>query len=361
MRVAVRLALLSALLFVYGCGRTRTPAPEDALRPVELERVDDDLGLQSLAQAIRAQLVTLGAKGTSRPLVFGDRIYSGAEYARFLFQLLRIIERPGALPIDVLRNAEVFEAFGDPDWGDVLVTGYYQPRIGGSRRPNAIHRRALYRLPADRTAPTLTRAEIDSEGKLAGRNLELCYVDPIDAFFLQIQGSGVVELDDGTELSLAFAGKNGRAYTGIGKYVWDVIPKELLTAQRLIDHLRSLPEAEQQELLNKNESYVFFEPSSTHARTALGVPATAERTIAIDRAVYPLGALAVLRFPRPANSGDSSRMVERYVLSQDVGSAIKGAGRVDLFYGQGAQAGSVAGRTRAQGRLFFLAPKEQQD
>jgi membrane-bound lytic murein transglycosylase A len=201
---------------------------------------------------------------------------------------------------------------------------------------------------------------------LKGKQLELCWVDPIEAFFLHIQGSGTVRLQDGTELFITYADKNGRRYEAIGKFLKERIAPNKVTMQRVEAALREMSVQERDELLYRNPSYVFFKKSPQRAITSLGVPATPGRTIAADPKYAPKGALALLSFAKPVLSDDSpptsepAREVEitRLVLDQDSGGAITGTDRVDLFWGRGDEAKRYAGIIQHPARIVYLVPRE---
>ena len=214
--------------------------------------------------------------------------------------------------------------------------------------------------------PYYSREEIDGENSpLQNKQLEWCFVRPVDAFFLQIQGSGVVTIPGQKPLKLGYAGQNGHPYHSIGKELLDIIPLEKMNLFRIESYLKTLSPREQQALFNKNPSYVFFQKSKDNAITHTGIPATAGRTIATDPRYFPKGALALLAFNRPIFSSleevdpVSWDSVAHLVFDQDVGGAIKGGGRVDLFAGRGEQAKRYAGVFRQEGQLFYLAPKKE--
>ena len=200
---------------------------------------------------------------------------------------------------------------------------------------------------------------------LRKRRLEWCYVRPVDAFFLQIQGSGTVLLPKRRSLRLGYAGQNGHAYRSLGNFLLDVIPLEEMTLQSIEAHLATLTPRRQQELFNKNPSYVFFKRLKEHALTYMELPATAGRTVATDARFFPKGALALLSFEKPVFSSpeavrpESRQSVSRLVLDQDVGGAIKGGGRLDLFWGRGKEAKQHAGVVNAHGQLYYIAPSHE--
>jgi membrane-bound lytic murein transglycosylase A len=210
------------------------------------------------------------------------------------------------------------------------------------------------RVHAGRLVPYYSRAEIEG-GAVSGAPVLGWIADPLDLFLLQIQGSGVLVLDGGTRRSVGFAASNGRPYVSIGKLL--IERGELPANGASLDAIRSWIEAhpsERQRLLQENPRYVFFRELPGPALGSLGVPVSAGRTIATDPSVYPEGALALIRI----EPGDAmANGFERLVLNQDAGAAIRGPGRVDVFLGEGPEAGTTAGRLRAHGELYFLAPR----
>lgn len=263
-----------------------------------------------------------------------------------------------------------------------MITGYYEPLLNGSRQRGGIFQTPLYAVPDDlltldlaEAYPSLAGARV--RGKLQGRRVvpyperaqladgrllagkELLWVDSaIDAFFLQIQGSGRVRLDDGSTVRLAYADVNGRAYRPIGRYLVDKgeMTVEQSTAPALREWLAAHPER-QQEVFNHNPSVVFFREEAlpdagVGPKGALGVPLTPGRSIAIDPGLVPLGAPFFLSTRHPV----SGAPLQRLVIAQDTGGAIRGAPRADLFWGWGGDAAEGAGRMRAQGALWLLWP-----
>ncbi|KAG0184234.1 hypothetical protein DFQ28_011533 [Apophysomyces sp. BC1034] len=247
---------------------------------------------------------------------------------------------------------------------DGLVTGYYEPLLHGSRYRHAPYLYPLYRWPrAYRAGAALpVRAQLVRSGALAGN--ELVYVDdPIEAFFLQVQGSGRVLLDDGTVMRVGYSGTNNQPYRSIGR--WLIDRGELSPAQATMQGIKAWARANPSRvdaLLNVNPRFVFFEavPSSEGVPSggadgpvgALGVPLTPERSIAVDPTSIPLGTPVFLRTTRPL----SSQPMNRLVFAQDVGSAIRGGVRADYFWGLGDDAGDLAGRMKQGGRMWLLLP-----
>jgi len=219
------------------------------------------------------------------------------------------------------------------------------------------------RLVKRTVLPYFNREEIDSMGLIRNKSNELAYADPIDVFVLQIQGSGVVQFSDGSRLRIGYAAQNGYPYVPIGRFLLGKIPKESMSMQAIENELRSMPFYEAQDLLNQNPSYVFFDVLDSDAVTSLGTPVRPGRTIATDRQYFPKGALAFLLFEKPvfANEAqmvpDSWSPASRFVMDQDTGGAIRGPGRLDLYWGRGKVARQSAGVIKNRGQLYYLIPK----
>ncbi|HSB59776.1 MAG TPA: MltA domain-containing protein [Methyloceanibacter sp.] len=266
-----------------------------------------------------------------------------------------------------------------------LVTGYYEPEVNGSRertgkfqvpvygRPDDLVQvtpdllRAFYndglsvmRRNGEELVPYYTRAEIES-GALSGRGLELLYLDdPVELFFMQIQGSGRVRLTDGSWVRLGYAAKNGHPYTSIGKRLAERSdrPKDL-TMEGLKSWLRADP-ARGRALMQENKSYVFFRelPQAEAGEGpvgAQGVPLTPGRSLAVDAAYHKLGSPVFVT--APDLKGEDGKPFRRLMIAQDVGSAIRGPERGDIFFGTGDAAGAIAGTTHEKARFFILLPK----
>jgi membrane-bound lytic murein transglycosylase A len=264
-----------------------------------------------------------------------------------------------------------------------MVTGYYEPLLRGSRQrtrsfaqpllgvpddlltidlsaifPELKDKRVRGRLEGKRVVPYWTRAEIASRGdNLPAR--PLLYVDDaVELFFLQVQGSGRVKLPDGSMVRVNYADQNGHAYQSIGRLL--VARGELKLEEASMQGIQAWARANParlDELLNANPSYVFFRemPDNKDGPIgALGVPLIAERTIAIDPRSVPLGAPVFLATTRP----NSAQPLNRLVMAQDTGGAIKGAVRADFFWGFGKAAGEQAGRMKQSGRMWVLLPPE---
>lgn len=272
------------------------------------------------------------------------------------------------------------KADGDPVG---LATGYYVPDLRGSRQPSPAYPWPLYRRPDDllvidlrevypelgnyrlrgrlderRIRPYWDRAAIDGEGRpLAGQ--ELCWVDdPVELFFLQIQGSGRILFEDGGRVMVNYAEQNGHPYRSVSKWLLDrgIMPREKMSMQNIKAWARENPE-QVYELLNTNPSYVFFRELSGDADSppgAMGVPLTSGRSLAIDPRYTPLGVPVFVVTTWPA----SEQPLYRLMMAQDTGGAIKGPVRADFFWGMGETAGAQAGRMKSSLKMWVLLPIE---
>lgn len=266
-----------------------------------------------------------------------------------------------------------------------LATGYYEPLLTGSRNRKGKFQTALYRQPDDlliidlasaypqlkglrlrgkldghRVVPYDTRAEIEKSGKLDGN--EIVWVDDVlDAFFLEIQGSGRVYLpESGETIRLAYANQNGRPYRSIGRYLLDKgeLKPGQASAQQIKEWIRKNPKR-LREVLDANPSYVFFREEKIAdpeegPKGALGVPLTAERSIAVDPRYIPLGAPVFIDTTQPY----SSVPLRKLMMAQDTGGAIRGAVRADYFWGFGSDAGKQAGKMKQKLKVWLLLPKQ---
>ena len=211
--------------------------------------------------------------------------------------------------------------------------------------------------------PYYDRREIEQEGVLEGKTEVLAWVnDPVDLFFLQIQGSGRIVLNSGQSLNVHYHETNGQPYRSIGKLLieQEKIPKSEMSMQKIREYLRDHPE-EVDDILNYNPSYIFFKTEEDGPLGFLEVKLTPGRSIAVDRRLFPLPALAFIKTQKPIidGSGQITRWVDfsRFVVSQDTGGAIRGPGRSDLFWGNGMYAEIAAGHMQHKGNLYFLVLK----
>ena len=239
-----------------------------------------------------------------------------------------------------------------------LFTGYFEPELDGSLTQTDRHRWPVYKMPeeARQNRPWLTRRELLESGVMEGRGLVIAYVDdPVELFFLQIQGSGRIRIEGSAPLRVGYRGSNGHNYRSIGQELVrrGVYEPHQVSAQVIKNWVRRNP-VEGQELLYHNDSYVFFRevsqvPADKGPLGAMNRSVTTMRTVAVDPAFVPLGAPVWIE-------KDGAAPLRRLMVAQDTGSAIKGAQRADVFFGTGDEAGRQAGTLRDPGRLVVLLP-----
>ncbi len=421
-------ALVLALFGLSGglwLWRARPAADRAWLQPLAAVPAPENFPAAVLARALRLNLSCLDKLPPEKKLrILGRRELAVGRLRAAQRELLAFLEGvppPGAKALsrylqahfsafEVALSRPAFPWFGRQS-RPVFYTGYYVPTLNGSLTPNERYHYPLYRRPDDlvtvelsrfrlekavrrlwpwleklplipglkalsfprlrgrltpdrRVVPYYTREEIDYQGKLAGRGLELLWVDDdSDRFFLQIQGSGRVRLPDGTILMVGYAAANGHPYRSIGAQLisWgELSPEEV--SMPVIRHWLAIHPGRRRELLITNPSYVFFRRLPTaEPLGCLGLPLTPRVSVAADRRVYPGGLLALAEFelPRFTPAGDPAgyRLCRRLVLVQDTGGAIRGPGRIDLYCGADREAELVAGWLKARGRLILLWPK----
>jgi membrane-bound lytic murein transglycosylase A len=287
-------------------------------------------------------------------------------------QLVVSSKSAAQLQAAVRREFVFYQSVGNDGKGTVKFTAYYEPIYTASRVKTAIYKYPLYRLPPNFSQwPKPHPKRIDLEGKdgLQGsksqlRGLEMLWFrHRLDAYMVHIQGSAQIKLTNGKTTSIGYAGGTDYPWTSIGKELAKdgKLPLEGLTMPRLISYFRGKPQ-ELSNYLPRWERFVFFQETSGRPATgSIHVPVTAERSIATDKSLMPPGALALIynSFPYPVSGGKlEKRIVSRFVLDQDTGSAIKGPGRVDYFMGSGKLAGDRAGITGGNGSLYYLLLKE---
>ncbi|MFZ1104760.1 MAG: MltA domain-containing protein [Hyphomicrobiaceae bacterium] len=266
-----------------------------------------------------------------------------------------------------------------------VLTGYYEPVLMGSRTPDGPYQTPIYKRPPDLvnvvhdtrrgtlkagslthvrktatgTEPYFTRAEIES-GALKGKGLELLYLhDAVDIFFMQIQGSGRIKLTDGTTVRVHYDGKNGYPFSSIGRYLVDkaIAPADRMSMAALMAWLRADLERGRQ-VMWQNLSYVFFREIKDNVGSPLGamqVPLTPERSLAIDTAYHALGTPIYVSSPTMKHVPKAAPF-NRLMVGQDVGSAIRGSERGDIYFGSGDAAAKIAGSTKHPVRFFVLVP-----
>ncbi|MBF0295808.1 MAG: MltA domain-containing protein [Magnetococcales bacterium] len=397
---APALWLALGLVFFSSCS-SPPPAPpavteENSLTLAAWSQVDkvlsQDGDLATWADALEASAAYYEAQQPQDAQVrFGPRTFTVAEMAkacRDLAQAARTL--PLAKFHDHLKEHYLlFHSVGSDNHGEVMVTAYFEPLLKGSLNPGKSYPHPLYRRPdnlievdlsewwpdfkgkrllgrLDKGAlhPYYSRAQIDGERVLRGKHLELAWVeDPIDLFFLHVQGSGRISLPDGATLRVGYAGSNGLPYRSIGSLLIDEkeIPKEKMSLPVLRQWLKDNPK-QTERVMFSNPSYVFFRKLDGGPYGNIGVPLTGERSMATDDRLFPKGAPGMLYVTFPEFAADDTvtgwRPTLRFTVNQDTGGAIRGPGRVDYFMGFGDKALRTAGIMKQTGAsLYFIAPR----
>ncbi|MEI3650068.1 MAG: MltA domain-containing protein [Dolichospermum lemmermannii FEM_B0920] len=297
-----------------------------------------------------------------------ERVYNSLQRFR---QLLISTKSPQALQAAIEKEFVFYQSVGRDNKGTVLFTAYYEPLYLASRQPTKEFRYPAYRSPADLESwakPHPSRSELEgvdglqgSKGKLKGLEL-FWFKDRLEPYMIQIQGSAKLKLTDGTQTTIGYASNTAYNYRSLGRSLVDdgKFPLEGLNMPIILDYFRKHPQ-DLNIYIPRDQSFVFFQETyGKPAQGSISVPLTPERSIATDKSLMPPGALALIRAPFPyinKSNKIENRLVSRYVLDQDTGGAIKGAGRVDYFLGTGEAAGERAGVTVSNGQLFYLLLK----
>jgi membrane-bound lytic murein transglycosylase A len=340
---------------------------------------------RSALQAFVRSCAALAARSDDAPL-------GGVNYAGTAGEWREVCRTAALVPVDEPAAARRFfeSEFVPyrvaPAAGVGLFTGYYEPQLRGSRTRQGAYQTPLYGVPADlvnvdlglfrenlkgqrivgrvmdgRLMPYPARADIEG-GALAA---PILFVDdPIDAYFLQVQGSGRVRLDDGTIVRAVYAGQNGRPYISIGRILVQrgELTLETVSMQSIRAWMLAHP-AQAQPLMNENPSFVFFAEQpigdpALGAAGAQGVPLIPEASLAVDLTVHALGVPVWLETTAPdPDPAKPDRIFERLLVMQDTGGAIRGPVRGDIYWGYSADAGAIAGRMHSQGRMTVLLPR----
>lgn len=370
-----------------------TPEPETPPAGSEFPYFTDDMSRRSLLLAVDRQLKVLNLGDPDQRLRLGSRLVTRGQLKETLRAFRRLLTKnlsPAAFNRAVHEQFEIIEAGkGRPGNRRMHFTGYYTPIIDASRHRTAKYRYPLYRKPAQFPTRTvnweepstgnrdygfhagagpaslmLTRKEIDGDFALQDRNLEIAWLeDDLDRYFLHIQGSGYLRFTDGTVQSVRFDGSNQHPYKSIGRQMIrdGVITEDEGNMQGIKRYFRRHPE-DIQRYLFQNRRYIFFDLSDQGPTGSVGVELVPGRSIATDKTLYPGGGLAFITARKPVLDANNRiagwQEFSRFVLDQDTGSAIKGPGRADLYFGVGEGAGAAAGHYYQPGRIVYLLKKD---
>lgn len=397
MRIPRSRAALLALLLLAGCQTTPPPPPAQPAPPTPHQPPPQPSAPPEAAQPAAPPHPVLEAAAWEAlpgwdqddPAQAWDAFLTGCGSLRAKPEWQRVCDAgaavsnraPEALRSFFEQNFRPWHVY-NPDGSDTgTITGYYEPLLHGSRTPGSRYRYPLYGVPDDllivdlgelypelksmrlrgrldgrRVVPYYSRAQIeDGQAPTAGKEI-LWVDDPVELFFLEIQGSGRVAMDDGGTVRVGYADQNGQPYHSIGKLL--VTRGELPLAKASMQGIRAWAQRNPdklREILDYNTSYVFFREMPADAPGplgSLGVALTAQRSVAVDARFLPLGAPVYLDTTWP----NTKKPLQRLMMAQDTGGAIRGAVRADFFWGFGEEATTQAGRMNQRGSMWVLLP-----
>lgn len=398
--ISSRLLLIVLIcVFLSGCAALKKAPPD--IRATALKRLSsaayppfaDDFGYDGLKHGIQQSLAYLQRIPSDRIISFGKDRYDTRHIIRSLELFLSFIETKPThedLTRFIHTKYRVYKAAGRPQSKKVLFTGYYEPLLQGRTQKNGAYRFPVYARPRDHTAvdlslfypdlkgkriigryadqtlvPYYDRQAIETNAPLHGKAPVLAWVkDRVGLFFLHIQGSGKIALDNGKLINVHYHTTNGHPYRSIGRLLIEEgkIPRQEMSMQRIRAYLREYPH-EVERILNYNPSYVFFKLEQDGPLGFINVKLTPGRSIALDYRIFPPAALCFIKTPIPIidGSGEIHSWIDsnRFTLNQDTGGAIRGPGRADLFWGNGTYAEIAAGHMQQHGNLYFLVLKPQ--
>ena len=383
-------------LFLSGChpvSEEKHPEYRKTIIPVHFFYPDffDDMNRDSLVRSLEKNLEYLEKKKDDYCFQYGPDAFTKQQVIdtqRFFLNLLQKTENDTELDQYIRKYFKVYRAKGRGWKRQILFTGYFEPIFEGSLTPDEIYKYPIYCRPKDlikidlsqfdekfgnqsitariegqNVMPYFTRQQIEAERALRGRGLEIAWLkDPLDVAFLQIQGSGRIKLPDGKTILIGYQISNGRPYRSIGKYMLDngLLRKEQMSMQGIRRYLSNNPHLVR-EVLNHNQSYVFFRRLEDGPLGSIGVPLTPGRSLALDSRLFPKGALCFIMTQKPVlnQKGEITEWVKfsRFMINQDTGGAIKGTGRADIFWGSGPYAETAAGHMQHEGKLYILIKK----
>lgn len=389
----VAVLMVATVVGCYPALKREAQRPEEALRQVRFfsPKFRDDMESDSLTLAIRRNLEYLNRLPPETVFHYGPHDFTRQQVRETQEAFLNLLSEgldPGQLNREIRKKFRIYCATGRVGDRRVLFTGYYEPIYEGSLTPDETFRYPLYRQPDDlikidlslfnerlkgenivariegkKVLPYYSRYQIEVERALRGKNLEIAWLkDPLDVAFLHIQGSGRLRLSSQKDLLVNYQASNGRPYRSIGRYMIEkgFVAREEMSMQAIRRYLTENPGV-LEEVLNYNPSYVFFRQVENGPLGSLGVLLTPGRSVALDFKVFPKAALGFITCQKPLvnDQGDIIKWTEfsRFVLNQDSGAAIKGAGRVDIFWGSGPYAEVTAGHLKHNGDLYILIKK----
>ena len=344
----------------------------------------DDLERESLIEVLKTSLDYWNARPDSAKIQLGADAYDAPRLRRTMKSLLELFS--AAMPAEELQKAlrarfKVYRASADDGTGRTVITGYYEAEIPVTRTPDAEHKYPIHLKPAD-LVKTTTEMGVDFDygryddagklvrhysrqevhaGRLGGQGLELVWsAHPSQIMLLQIQGSGVLRFPDGDYLRAGFDGANGHPFRSVQKILIDCGEIPGMSFKDFIKYLSAQGPREER-LADLNPRYIYFRQRDKDSKPygAIGRALTAGRSIAIDPKYVPLGLFGLLKSRRPVAQGEGLAFKDfsRFISTHDTGSAIRGPGRVDLFWGTGPTAETEASSMKAPGELYLFIEK----
>ena len=327
-----------------------SPSSNSILDSFPLPQMKQELkdGLKKQLQILRHAKVN----GVS----FDERVIDSKDLSAVINYLLK---QENNSPV-IFDDFTAYQLEGEDKNGNVHFTGYFTPILEVRKKQDSIFKFPIYRYPVNWNGKLPSRKEIVEDELLKGRDLEIAYAkDLFSIYTMQVQGSGIVEFENGEQKLLAFAGGNQYPYRSIGRYMIDqgYMSKRSASLERIKKYFEDNPHYVN-EILNINQSYVFFSPQESMPIGAGNEPLTPFYSIAVDREHIPLGAVLLANIPILNENNEISHHEWRFVLAQDVGAAIKGPGHVDVYMGVGKEARRQASFLHHYGQLYMILPKD---
>jgi membrane-bound lytic murein transglycosylase A len=391
--ISVVLLTMASAVGCYPVLKKEAQRPEEALRQIRLFSPEfrDDMDSDSLTLAVRRNIEYLDRLGPETVFHYGSNDFTSKQVRESQEAFLDLLAKgfdPDHLSREIREKFRVYQATGRVGDRRVLFTGYYAPVYEGSLAPDETFKYPLYRPPDDliridlslfsekfkgenivariegkKVLPYYSRYQIEAERALEGKGLEIAWLkDLLDVTFLHIQGSGRLRLSGGKDLLVHYQASNGRPYRSIGRYMIEkgFLAREEMSMQAIRKYLTE-NRALLDEVLNYNPSYVFFREVENGPLGSLGVLLTPGRSVALDSKIFPKGALGFISCQKPLVNNQGVIIgwskFSRFVVNQDSGGAIKGAGRADIFWGSGHYAELTAGHLQHEGDLYILIKK----